>query len=357
MEIKGDKILKKMKKIPLWTWICYIICIITIILAIFSIDNKEQNQIPEAIDLTNNGGIDTEENKYAYLDIQGLSDEVAIYGNEDNKNDSTNDRYYIAINGGYLYVVDLNFETIDKLKEIHEYTYSTDENAVVPEKVKIYGMTEKIPNELKQILIDFYNEGLEEENKISLENFEEHFGSVLLNTRRMPIDTNREDAFIILAVFGIVGIFIAQIVLIISKNKIQKYINKNEYKEELIRQLDNCVEEKHYKDKIIFTKDFFVDVKGSNGAIFKYSDIKWVHIHNIKYYGVMTVSSSIIVHLRDGKTQMKCVQINGKSTEEFLDIFNKICEKVPVDCLKGYTKENLQEFKQYKKNMKINKLN
>ena len=100
------------------------------------------------------------------------------------------------------------------------------------------------------------------------------------------------------------------------------------------------------------TKDFFVDLKSSNGAVFKYSDIKWVNIHNIKYYGVMTVSSSIIVHLRDGKTQMKCVQINGNSNEEFLEIFNKICNKVPADCLKGYTKENLQEFKQYKRNMR-----
>ena len=66
----------------------------------------------------------------------------------------------------------------------------------------------------------------------------------------------------------------------------------------------------------------------------------------------MTVSSSIIVHLRDGKTQMKCVEIKGKSNEEFLDIFNKICDKAPADCLKGYTKENLQEFKQYKKDLK-----
>ncbi len=349
MEIKGEVVLKKIKKVPLWTWIGYVLCIIVIVVAISSIDTKEQNQIPEPIDLTVDGGIGIEENKYAYLEVQGLSDEVAIYGNTENKNESTNDRYYIAINGGYWYVVDLNFETIDKLKEIQEYTYSTDETKAVPESVKIYGMTEKIPDDLKQLLVDFYNDGIEEEDKIGLENFETHFGSVLLNVRRTPIDTNIEDGFIILAVLGIFVLFIIQIVLIISKNKIKKYISKNGYKEELINQLENCVEEKHYKDKIILTKDFFVDLKSSNGAVFKYSDIKWVHIHNIKYYGVMTVSSSIIVHLRDGKTKMRCIEIRGNSTEEFLDIFNKICDKAPADCLKGYTKENLQEFKQYKK--------
>lgn len=354
MEIKGDKILKKMKKMPAWTWIGYIICVVIIVVASSAIDNKEQNQIPNAIDLTDNQGIGTSENKYAYLDVQGLSDEVAIYGDTDNKNDSTNDRYYIAINGGYWYVVDLNFETIDKLKEIQEYTYSTDEKAEVPEVVRIYGMTEKIPDELKKMLVDFYNEGIEDEEKISLENFDSHFGSVLLNVRRTPIDTNKEEAFMIFAVLGIFVLFMIQIILIISKNKIQKYINKNQYREEIINQLDNCIEEKHYKDKIILTKDFLVDLKSSIGVVFKYSDIKWVHIHNIKYYGVLTVSTSIIVHLRDGKTQMKCIEINGKSDEEFFNIFNKICDRAPADCLKGYTKENLQEFKQYKKDLKRN---
>ena len=47
-------------------------------------------------------------------------------------------------------------------------------------------------------------------------------------------------------------------------------------------------------------------------------------------------------------------EIDGKdyyflTTEEFLNIFNKICEKVPTDCLKGYTQENIKAFKKYKK--------
>ena len=107
------------------------------------------------------------------------------------------------------------------------------------------------------------------------------------------------------------------------------------------------------RDKIIITKDFLVDLKSQGGfAIFKFSDVKWVHIHNVKYYGVVTTSSSIVVHLKDGKTNINCVKIKGGTTEEFLEIFNKICEKVPTDCLKGYTKENQEEFKEYKKEQK-----
>ena len=66
MEIEGEKILKRIKKVPLWTWIGYVICVIVIGVAISSIDSKERTQKPEPIDLTTNGGIGIEENKYAY---------------------------------------------------------------------------------------------------------------------------------------------------------------------------------------------------------------------------------------------------------------------------------------------------
>ena len=352
MEMNGRQIIKKAKKTPTWILIGYVICIIAIIGASFSIDYRNQNEMPEAIDFTTDGALEMAEDQYAYLDVQGLSDEIAIYGNTENKNDSTNDRYYIAFNEGYWYVVDLNFDTIDRLKEIQAYTYSTDENAVAPESVKIYGMIEKIPDELRQMLVDFYNEGVEEEYQISLENFETYFGSVLLNVRRGPVDTSVEEMIIMLAGIGIFVIVILHITVSIIKSRTKKYIKKNQYEEELARQLDDCVEEKHYKDKVILTKDFLVDLQGSRFVAFKYADIKWVHIHNVKYYGTLTVSSSIIAHLRDGKTNMQCVEIKGDSTEEFLGIFNKICEKAPADCLKGFTKENQQAFKEYKKDLK-----
>lgn len=352
MEMNGEQIIKKAKKTPTWILIGYAICIIAIIGASFSIDYRNQNEMPEAIDFTTDGALGLTENQYAYLDVQGLSDEIAIYGDAEDTNDSTNDRYYIAFNEGYWYVVDLDFDTIDMLKEIQNYTYSTDENAVAPESVKIYGMTENIPDELRQMLVEFYNEGIEEEYQISLENFEAYFGSVLLNARKSPVDTSVEEMIITLAVIAIIVIAISHITVSIMTSRTKRYIKKNGYEEELARQLDDCVEEKHYKDKVILTKDFLVDFQGNRFIAFKYADIKWVHIHNVKYYGVVTASSSIIAHLRDGKTDMQCVQIKGDSTEEFLGIFNKICEKAPADCLKGFTTENQKEFKEYRKELK-----
>lgn len=351
MEMNGEQIIKKGKKAPNWISTMYIIFIAAIVITIGVIIYRQKNEIPEPIDFTTNGAIGMETNKYAYLNIEGLTDEVAIYGNLENEYDANNDRYYIAISGGYLYLVDLDYETIDKLKAWQEYTFSEDENAVPPDPVKIYGMTEEVPTQLKQYAIDYYNEGISEEYQISLDEYEYVFGSVLLNVRKEPVDTSMEEMIIFVAGTGIFIILMIHIGIIVISRKTIKYLKKNEYEEDLARQLDDFVEEKHYKDKIILTRDYLVDIQNGITA-FKYSDVKWIHVHNVKSYGVVTVSSSIMVHLKDGKTNLQCVEIKGKATEEFVEIFNKICEKTSPDTLKGYTQENIKEFNQYKKELK-----
>ena len=84
MEIKGEQIVKKGKKMPQWIWIGYLVCIIVIIVAAFLINDKETNRLPEAIDFTTEGALGMKENQYAYLEVQGLTDEIAVYGNTDN---------------------------------------------------------------------------------------------------------------------------------------------------------------------------------------------------------------------------------------------------------------------------------
>ena len=353
MEMKGEQILKKGKKTPKWIIWGYAIIILIAVVSIGIMTYREENEKPEPIDFTTNGAIDMETEQYAYMKVEGLTDEIAIYGNTENENSEENDRYYIAINEGYLYIVDLDFETIEKLKQIQEYTYSTDAEMPVPEPVTIYGMTENIPQQLKQMVVDYYNESVGEEYAITVDEFELYFGSVLLNVRKSPVDTTVEGAIFALSIIALIIMIIIHIVSNVARTKMKKYLKNNEYEQDLAEQLDDLVEEKYYKDKIIFTRDFFVDLKSGVGLqAFKYSDVKWIHIHTVKYYGIVTVSSSIIVHLKDGKTNIQCVEIKGKETEEFMEIFNKICEKIPQDALKGYTQENAKAYKEYKKSLK-----
>lgn len=216
MEMNEESIIKKSKKIPQWLIIGYIICVIAIIGSIFVMIYRKEYQMPEAIDFTTDGAVGMEASKYAYLDVQGLSEEVAIYGDIENEKSSANDRYYIAFNKGYMYVVDLDFETIEQLKPWQDYVYS-QEATEEPEAVKIYGTTEEISDELKQMVMDFCNKDLPEKSQIKMENFEAYFGSVLLNIRKSPINTSVEKGIIFLSIIALMILVIIHIAKIVKK--------------------------------------------------------------------------------------------------------------------------------------------
>ena len=353
MELKGEEILKKAKKMPRWIKYGYIICIVAIIVTFGVMVYKQETQTPTPIDFTTNGAIGMAKDQYAYLKVDGLTDVVAIYGYTDNENDDTNDRYFIALSNGYMYIVNLDLKTEEQLKAIQDYTYSTDENAEAPTPELIYGMTEEVPTELKEFVISYYNEMVGEEYQLSVDEFEMYFGDALLNVKRDPVDVNLEAGIVLIALFALLVLFISHIITKVNTARIKKYIKNNDYESDIASQLDDNVEERFYKDKVIITKDYFVETR-NEFKVFKFSDVKWVHIHNVKYYGVVKTNSSIIVHLKDGKTNIQCLHIAGKETEEFMKVFEKICSKVPTDALKGYTAENIREFKEYKKELKRN---
>lgn len=348
MEIDGERIIRKSKKAPKWIVFGYIICILVIMWAIYSGANHQEEKLPEPTDFTTDGAIGMSENKYVSFSVEGLSEQIAIC--EESIDDTDKERYYIAINNGYMYILDLDLETAEKLKLLQDYTYFSENNHTTVNPITIYGVTEKIPQQLKQIVIDICNERSGEENKVTIENFDTYFGSVLLNVKRTPTYFGIENVEIIIALIVISILIILHVAMKIEKIKSKKYLKKNKYEEEFTTQLREYIEEDHYKHKVILTKDFLVDVKYGGFSTFKFSDVKWVHIYNTKSY--VTPSSSIEVYLRDGKTNFECVEIKGNPTDEFWGIFDKICERVPEDCLKGFTKDNIKAFKEYKKQLK-----
>lgn len=352
--MNGREILKKGKHSSKTFTIIYCICIFVIIATFFYAAYKLGNETPEATNFTENGAVGMEPDKYVYMKVDGLSDLIATYGPSESEYTDENEKYYIAISDGYWYIVNLDNETLNKLKEIQSFTFGEIENQ--PESVTIYGMTEEVPQELKQIAIDIYNEGLTEEEQMSIEEFDQCYGSVLLNVRKTPEDLTVETLIIgiCIIVFGIT--VIAHICDKIIRLRVYKYLKKNEYLEDLSKQLDDDVEEKFFNDRVIFTKDYFVDTYKSEFCAVKYSDIKWIHTHIVKYNGIITVSNSIILHMKDGKTNFQCLTAKGTIKQEFENVFSKLCEKMPADSLKGYTRENIKEFKNYKKELKNNVL-
>ena len=60
--------------------------------------------------------------------------------------------------------------------------------------------------------------------------------------------------------------------------------------------------------------------------------------------------------MKDGKTNFQCLTAKGTIKQEFENVFSKLCEKMPADSLKGYTRENIKELKNNKKELKNNVL-
>lgn len=342
--MKANEILKQGKHTSKKFLIVYIICIIAIIFSLIIATELIENEKPNATDFTENGAIGTETGKYVYLQIDGLSDVIATYG------DSEIEKYYIAINGYDWYIVSLSSSDLEELKNIQAYTYGQIENK--PASVTIYGITEEVPDDLKKIAIDFYNQGLEDDEKITIDDFENYFGSVMLNTMKDPVDLTIETIVGLISVITLFVVVIIQFSNKLIRVKVNKYLEKNNYKEELEKQLSDNVEETFFNEKLIITKDFLIDTTNGSFVVVKFSDIKWIYTHRLKYYGVVSISNNIIMQLKDGKTQFQCLNTKGKISDEFEKVFDKICEKVSNDTLKGYTQENIKEFKEYKRELK-----
>ncbi len=342
--MSSNEILKQGKHTSKKFLIVYAICIIAIIFSLIIATERIENEKPNATDFTQNGAIGTEIGKYVYLQIDGLSDVIATYG------ENEIEKYYIAINGYNWYIVSLSSTDLEELKNIQAYTYGQIDNK--PASVTIYGITEEVPEDLKKIAIDFYNKGLEDDEKITIDDFENYFGSVMLNTTKDPVDLTIET---IVGLISIITLFVVVIIQFFNKLiriKVNKYLEKNNYKEELEKQLSNNIEETFFNEKLIITKDFLIDTTNGSFVVVKFSDIKWIYTHRLKYYGVVSISNNIIIQLKDGKTQFQCLNTKGKISDEFENVFEKICKKVSNDTLKGYTQENIKEYKEYKRELK-----
>lgn len=279
-------------------------------------------------------------NVYSKVNIQLLTDEFAIYGEED----STDSKYYFAFDEDYCYIVNLTTSTFYSLKEINDYTYTQDADAAIPEPVTVMGMTREIPKELKEIAIDTYNELMGEEI-VNEENFEDYLGSVYLCEGITPQDD------IDLQVLGICISGATFIILLIyyitisykTRKVIKKYREKEEF-EKVEDELEREEKEEFRKAKIVLTKNYLVDIsKGLD--IIKYSEIAWIYPFNLRQYGA-TTSKSIVIVTEDKKTH-KIATINSlsrKQKEEYERLFNSIVEKAP-HALVGFTRENKQAMK------------
>jgi len=200
---------------------------------------------------------------------------------------------------------------------------------------------------LKKIAIDAYNKifALSDDEKITMEDYEFAFGKVFLNTDVDFVDTNIEDTIIMMCILIVVFMMIIISVLSSNRKRTNKYLKKNNYENELIKEFDDEKNLKSFrKEKIIITKNFLVDLQ-SGFIVVKFSDFKWI------YEIETSTSKCLMIHLKDGKTKVQVLEYSQKDNNEYQDVLKIVLQKLPKDCINGNSKKEKEEYKIYKKSL------
>lgn len=217
---------KKKTIVPLWIKITIFAIIIMLFIAFEQIGEKVQNQLDNPIDL-----ISYEENlrtgDFVYLDVELLTKMVAYRGNNVDPESWENSKYYIALKNDMLYLIELDEQTYNKLKIIQDYSYDTDKGEH-PGTQRICGALQKIPEDLKEIIVSYYDEAMGEKGTVNLDNFTKYFGEYFINVKRSPSNIALVDLIIVYTGILLLLIFILIACVIIIKNSLHFKKKSNE---------------------------------------------------------------------------------------------------------------------------------
>ena len=300
-------------------------------IAIGIYDNRKEDEtyfyLNDIIENKNN-----EENVRAYLNIAQAPYSIAKYENEDDY------AFYIVFDGTYFYIAYLSNDLYNTLN-----VEGLDENPLT-----IYGTTATTPEMVRNIALEVYNEGLEEEDQIKMEDFNNYFGEVYLTNASLK-STNKTFYYISIIPFAISMIFIT--LWIIKKVKTKKTLNH--FKEEELEKIEQEIEDDrtHYYKKyhLILTENYIISF--NYGLIItKFTDLIWIYEQKTKQYGI-TTAKHIFIMTQSGKNYniLNTDGMSKTSNNTIKDIITQITNK-NNKILVGYNKKNQEAIKEILKN-------
>ncbi len=348
----SDKLKKRMKTNKIGVFVSFIL--IAVIILLFYIPSVLPNYIPKEsksmLDLVEDGLYDeiVYSNEFANLDITYLSGSVASYGEE---NSSIRDHYYLAWDSNnYMYIVQVDdADLFGKLYGIYYETY--DENSELVKTANLEGMTKKIPEELKKIVLDVMTEYYPDMG-LTDDNFENMFGSIYLDATSGPYDTYNAICWgsagvLIIASITIFAINISKIS--ISKKTIKRLKKNNEY-EEVFEQLDSTDLISFEIIDIYLTRDYIIDFT-EGFKVFKYDEAKWIYKF-VQRVNFAETNAAIVICTNKGKQYYVSKMTSGHINHQLLD---KIIDNLKIKCpnaMLGFTDENKKAYKEFKKEIK-----
>lgn len=243
------------------------------------------------------------------------------------------------------YVVIINDEDIKKFKDIIDYTYSEDENAVTPPTIRIEDNVQKLHKALAEEISYCFN----------YKNADEYYsnmGTMILNTKETP--TSTYSTLCLALSFIVVPFFILCLYDIIVQwqsylKSIRKLNKSNEYE----KACDEFNQDSKYiynNCGMILTEHFmFVNKKG---IAINYNELLWCYKRTVSYNGAEVNRCFVINTISQGQYRIPFRRKHEYYIDEILNIIYNTSDEV----LCGYSKDNRRKYKFKKKELRrINK--
>lgn len=243
--------------------------------------------------------------------------------------------FYIVSDDKYFYIAYMDNSLYYELKD--KDLKKNPEN--------IYGITKSISTDVKKLAIEAYNEGLDEDKQITLDDFNDYFGSVYLDTTVDISDT----ATILYLLSILTTIFALAFLIVYGVKKVKTNKTLKKLDDEELAKIEKEMEDKesfHYeKAHLILTKNYIISFN-DGFTIQNYKDVIWIYERKIRQYGI-TTRKGIETMDKHGKKHT-IVELDGV-TKKSNNIINEIMETIinnNKDILVGFTKENQKQAKE-----------
>lgn len=332
--VKSELLKKEFKKINQNLVIGLISIVLTIIcgVAIVYEDGKEPRNTTNLHNIIEESNTDN---------INGNVEIATIY----QKIKSTNSEYglYVITDGTYLYLANLKNELANELVK--------NEN-LEKEPYTVYGKTKITDSYSKKIIIEWYNQIVNKEDRITSSEFETYFGGIYLDTN----EAVESPILIVLAITAMLAsIFSITFILVFIIRKIQTESTLKKLSDEDLEKIEKELADSdtfHYeKAHLILTKNYIISLTGKM-LITNYKDLVWIYEYRLRQYGI-TTNKSLMAMLKNGKVKA-LLQVDGvtkKSTAIIKEVVETIVSKNPK-LLVGYTSENKKLAKEIVKENK-----
>lgn len=314
------------KKLKIATIILIIITIVSFI-AFLLLNNKEISTDLNALD-------SSKSNDYVYFDIEMLTDCIATC-----TTDSRVEKYYLATDEQYMIVLEISESQYKNLGDIVAYTYGETDDK--PQPYRIMGTTKSIPEELKNIIIEYYNEVFPD-SKIDSSNFSDYFGNHYVDTTITPSTTYFPILIVISAMTGTIFIicFITLIIFTSKTNDTIKALEKNNELDNVHFEITLGQNTKLEMQNVILTENYLVDISNSLTVV-KLKDIVWMYEFTYRRNGIETQRYARVMDRNRKFHNIASKNSLGRNYNLFKEAFVKIAERCP-NALFGYTSDNIK---------------